>query len=190
MSERTISAAFFMARDGEAGDALEAMAARAGVTGARRGEGSTYERAHLRGRWAGLGAVVGATRLAAHDCLRIELREADFLAQRPLELPPELALAADPSLTLAEAFRDACLALPAEAGAVLSLPQHNDPRAIAELYRDVLGANPDALVRAAVGLLYLDERLGRGTVVPPGRDTLPVPRGLAVFAGHGRSRWY
>ena len=133
---------------------------------------------------------VDLTRLAVHDRVRVELHDRAFLLQRPLDLPADTPVARDPSLALAAAFRDACVALDAEVGAVLTLPQHHAPGWLADLYHDVLGCDGDALVRAAAGLLYLDDRLARGVRVPANRDRLPTPRGLAVFAGHGARRWF
>ena len=63
-------------------------------------------------------------------------------------------------------------------------------RIAGDYYRHVLGLDAEALARAFVGLLYLDDRVREGYAPPPDRDTLATDRGLALFAGRGRARWH
>lgn len=188
MSDRWFSAAFFVVRDERV--TLEELAAQGGVRSATRGTGSEFDRAHLDGKWAGLRVRVGLSRLALHDCLRIQLSQYDFLDRRPLDLPADLALANDPNLQHAEAFRDTCLALSANVGLFVTHPEQSDPDWIEALYSHVLGLDAEALAQSFVGLLYLDERTSEGFQPPPDRDTLTVPHGLVLFAGQGQARWY
>jgi hypothetical protein len=182
MSDRWLTAAFFVARSDAT---LDDLAVRAGV----HVKGGPHVRRD--GGWAGLDVQVTRERLSFHDCLRIQLRQAAFLAARPLDLPEALPLDDDPSLPIAAAFRDACLALSPEVGVFLTrpgLPDRPDP--IEALYSHVLGIDGDALAHAHVGLLYLDARFADGVAASPGRDVMPASPGRLLFAGRGQARWY
>jgi hypothetical protein len=185
MTDRWLAAGFFVPRTDTA---LEALAACAGVCDVRdaSGSGATHS-----GMWAGLHVQIGRNRLQLHDLLWIQLRQRELLDARPLDLPADLPLADDPNLRQAEAFRDACLALGAEVGVfVTHVAQAEIDRMVGDIYHHVLGVDAEALARSFVGLLYLDERMREGFTPPPGRDTLPSPRGLVLFVGHGEARWY
>jgi len=186
MTDRSLTAAYFVPRTG-AGAALEALAEAAGVRDARRVTGAA---APLDGVWAGLGAQIGCSRLQLHDLLWIRISQRAFLDARALDAPADLPLARDPNLPQAEAFRDACLALTAEVGVFVTHPAEAEIDRIEALYRHVLGLDAEALARSSVGLLYLDERMRDAFRPPPDRDTLPVARGLVLFARRGDARWY
>lgn len=176
-----VTAAFFVPRS-EA--TVAELAAQAGVRDARGDE-------VLDGTWAGMRARVGRSRLELHDLVWIQLSQREWLAPRALDAPAELALADDPNLPQAEAFRDACLALGAEVAVFVTHAAQADLDRIAgDHYRHVLGLDAEALARAFVGLLYLDDRVREGYARPPDRDTLATDRGLALFAGRGRARWH
>lgn len=186
MTDRWLTAGFFVPR--AEGSTLEALAERAGVRELQRANGTG---APFDGVWAGLYAQVGCTRLQLHDLLWIQLRQRELLDARALDLPADLPLSADPNLHQAEVFRDACLALGAEVGVFVTHVAQSDVDRIAEdLYRHVLGLDAEALARSSVGLLFLDERMRAGFTSAAGRDTLPSPRGLVLFAGRGEARWY
>lgn len=189
MSERWLTAAFFVARENSA-PTVEELATRAGVLGGRRGVGSEFEASHMHGQWAGLAVRVGLVRMQLHDCLRILIRQQDFFALRSAELPIDLPLSADPCLPLATAFRDACLALPAEVGLFITHLGPADADPADGLYHHVLGRDAAALAQSFPGLLYLDERMSAGFQHSSNRDTLPVDHGVLLFAGCGPARWY
>ncbi len=144
-------------------------------------------------RWAGLSCHAYVVDRPAYQVLVIRFWQSDFLALLPAEDP--LALAADPTLPLAEAFRAACVALVPVAAFLVTHLDQADPDWLMGREPAITAGDADDLLNEGLGLLYLSAALQRqlsNAPDPAKYDTLPVADGLLVFAGSGDaySRWF
>jgi hypothetical protein len=204
---RTASAAFLLPGGGEA--AVCELAAAAGLQEVRR-EASDDSAGHAHepaatvviGSWP----VVGMTwarlqRVAERPLFETFFRQGSIV---DADLQADVPLEEDPLFPLAEAFRNACLSLDAEAAwldtaTLYGYPDWRDRRGSGirnrELAELVLAIEVDALMRERLTLLYLSDELVAiwdGEVNDHDVDDheiLPTPRGLIVFGHRGSRRW-
>jgi hypothetical protein len=182
LADERLAAAFFIPRP--AGELpIEVLAAKAGVQNLRPGE-------PLEGTWAGMPASVIALPLDLHVLLIIFFPLNAFFDRVADKTEADLPLADDPALPVAQAFRDAALAVGAQVALLLTHPHQGDADRIEEHYTDVLGKNEEALANERFGLLYLDDEMSGEWTPDPDRDSLPVPSGHLIFAHRGWGRWF
>lgn len=140
------------------------------------------------GRWAGMYCEGRLERHGECDLLMLGYSQPSFLAivgddqgDRPIE--------ADPSLALANAFRESCQSLrPVVAFMTSHLSQEE-----AYIVRQeplVAGRLGEELIAKRFALLYLSDEVARDIEPPERRDTFPCPSGLMIFASTGWGRWF
>jgi hypothetical protein len=186
MSEPEIELRFYV--DGKAhGHYTRAGAAERCAVELYPSEGGDPSDMFSSGKWHGAEALISVTPLARFDLIMILLEGSTMWKNLPLEDDYDSDLEFDPNLYLAEGFRDACLALPAELGVFATAPF--DLLKIANQDWRAEQGDAEWYVRTAFTLVYLSESFAGGLSVPQHRDTLPVPGGICVFRSEGKRRW-
>jgi hypothetical protein len=187
MSEHRMAAIFYVPREeGDEVPPLQDLATRAGVTelapAADEGEGEVWY-----GRWGVMESVrVHQEVLLAHVCLHIDPHLNDLLDRMPQ------GDRADDSMSIAEAFRDACEALRPEAAVFYTRPDEVEPAYIAAQYPAVLAMDGNLLDVSNPKLLYLNPQLTEtlAEAYRRDRDTVPTREGLILFRGQREHRWW
>jgi hypothetical protein len=143
-------------------------------------------------KWAGMYCKASLDSLSKHQVLQIYFWQSSFLALLNEE-SADIPLERDGALPLALSFRDACEALSPEVAFLVTHQWQANRDVVLSREWKVLTKDANELANERFGLLYLDEDIGQyWTYIPrlDNRDSLPVSKGLLVFAGQGSSRWY
>jgi hypothetical protein len=184
-----LAAVFFLSREKPAaGHSLEQLLRTAGVQGLRL---EPRVPGLFIGTWADMPCEGSLAELNDSSVLWIRFGRSSFFDQI-YPRPEDDHLESEPGLLLVQAFRDACDALEADVGMLLTQPWQASDEWIAEQAWAVSGLFSIHLRYQGIGLLYLNtERVQAQSAhaVLDENDQLPAQHGRLYFVGLGRQRW-
>ncbi len=135
-----------------------------------------------RCRWGNLHCETWRETLNAHQVFFLYFLEGEFID----------LLLKDNGESLAQTFRQSCLALYPEVAYIITRPYQAAPEWSLGLEIPILAADANRLADERFGLLYLNEAIAQnwtGHKIRDDRDSLPAPGGKLVFAARGEERW-
>lgn len=140
-------------------------------------------------RWTGMAAEAMVRVHEDHRIVRVTFWHSDLLAR----MSDDADLERDESMTVADSFAGACDALGASAAYLLTHPDQASWEWTLDREWAVIALEPNTLLDARPGLLYLSADLDRHRTPDPlrdDRDVLDADGGRLYFAGRGVDRWF